>query len=875
MTDDAGRWNRVKQVFRHALERPSDRRPEFIQAVLRKDLANAARAGRRETRSLLAFREDARETWLGSWDTWWRDLRLAGRGLRRSPGFAAGAIFTLAVGLTGAIAVFAVIHGVLLRALPVPDETRLVVGWRASPELDARRWPFRATDLDLLRRESRLLAGVAGLGYHDPSRLSLIDRDVATFVNAARVTGEFFYVLGVRPLIGRTLTLKDDLTGAENVLVLNHRLWRSRYGGSHDVLGRRVIIDHQPFTIVGVMPPDVEYPRHVDVWMTVAAMQTTNPTFREAMRRELDLLARVRDGVSIQQASAELRSLGARLDAERLPGDPQSLIPVLDSYRNAVVGDVRLTLVALFAAVGLLLLVASANVANLLLLRGETRRAEFAVRAALGANRGRLVRQVLAESAVLGVAAGGVALTAAVWMLPILLRRVPNGLPRAETVHIDAGLAVSSVAIALAVVSVTSLVSMLARSHTDLVSGLRRASPGARSGGTRRGRRALVVWQVALAVTVVAAAGVLTRSLIRLQHVGETLDTDRLVYVPLDLPAARYADRARREQFIADLMARLDTAAPIVAATPVNITPFSGLGWDAPTFTAEGQSIDATNPTLNLEEIHPNYFKAFAVPLLQGRPFTVDDRQQTTPVAILSRDIAERTWPGDDPIGKRVKMGGPDSPDPWRTIVGIAAPTRYREIRESRATLYVPASQLLGAAHDLVVRTSAPLPLVADLVRAQAHAIDPDVRVMPVRPFSALLEEPLSRPRFTAMVISLFGATALALAGIGLYAVLASSVRQRRHEMGVRMALGATSRQIHRLVLAEGFGLVGVGAVLGLAVGAASAQLLRGLLFEVQPFDPMSLTVTASLLAAVAGLALYLPARQAGRVDPAKMLRAE
>jgi predicted permease len=483
----------------------------------------------------------------------------------------------------------------------------------------------------------------------------------------------------------------------------------------------------------------------------------------------------------------------------------------------------------------------------------------------------------LAESAVLALTAGLIALVATTWTLPVLLQCVAAGLPRGEVVRVDVGVTAFSLGLALLVVSLAGLVPAFASAQLDVTTQLRDATRGITTPATQRRRQALVVAQVALAVTVVAAAGLLVRSLWRLQDIGVGLATDRLVYVPLDLPQRKYADRQHRRRFIADLVAQLETTPAIAAVTPINTAPFSGLGWDAPTFTAEGQSADRanTNPTLNLEEIHPTYFRAFEVALVRGRPFTADDREQTMHVAIVSADVAALAWPGEDPIGKRLKMGGPDSPDAWRTVVGVAMPTRYRDIRDLRATLYIPASQFLDAAHDLVVRTSAPLPLVADLVQSRARALDADVRVMPLRPFSALLDVPLARPRFNAVLTTLFGVTALALAAIGLYAVMAASVRLRRREIGIRIALGATAFHVQRLVLGEGARLAGLGGVLGLVLAVLTSRVLRGLLFEVQPLDPLALGTTVSLLLAVTGGALYVPVRRAIRVDPSITLRAE
>jgi predicted permease len=428
----------------------------------------------------------------------------------------------------------------------------------------------------------------------------------------------------------------------------------------------------------------------------------------------------------------------------------------------------------------------------------------------------------------------------------------------------------------LLVASLAGLTPAFASARLDLTSQLRGASRSSAGSGTRRGRRALIVVQVAFAVTVVAGAGLLTRSLLRLQDVGVRLGSERLVYAPFVLPRT-YADRDRRQRFITDLVARLETVPIIDAATPINVVPFTGVGWDVPTFTAEGQTSDraATNPTLNLEEIHPNYFDTFEVALVRGRAFTKFDREGTAAVAIVSEDVATRTWPGRDPIGRRLKMGDPDSSSPWLTVVGVAAPTRYREIREPRATLYVPATQMLGTAHDMVLRTSAPISLVTELVRSRVRALDPDVQVMPLRPFSDLLDVPLARPRFNSALIAIFGATGLGLTAIGLYAVMAASVRQRRREMGVRIALGATARDVRRLVFVDGARLVVLGAMVGLTMALITTRALRGLLFEIQPLDPIALAAAMGLLMAVAGIALYIPTRQAGRVDPATMLRAE
>lgn len=813
-------------------------------------------------------------------EQWGQDLRLAWRGLGRARGFTGAAVLTLAVGIAGTTAMFALIQGVLLRPLPVPRQDRLLVAWKALPAAGFAHWPFRAPDIEVISKESRVLESVAGVSYYDPSPFAVVENGFASNLSGAAVAGDFFRVIGVQPILGRALNRADDVMGAENVLVITHGLWQRRYGGSRDVIGRRVIVSERPFTIVGVMPPDVECPRGVEAWMTLAASASTltNPAFREGVQRDVDLIARLRPGATIEQARSELLGLTSRLEADAPPDAPRGLTPVVRSYEDVVVGDARPALLVLFGAVGLVLLIASANVANLLLLRGEARRPELAVRAALGAGPGRLARQLLAESLLLALAAGAVGLAVTWWTLHALVALVPDGLPRVDSVRIDAGVLLFTVAVAFLTAALAGLAPALSLARVDLAAHLRSGGRGVIGSAVRRGRRALVVAQVALAVTVVAAAGLLTRSLLRLQAVEIGLAADRLVFVRLELPQGKYAENARHLQFLKEVVAQLEAAPGIEGATPVNTPPFAGTGgWDAPEFTAEGQSATraATNPSLNLESIHPNYFSTFEVTLARGRGFTEADRQGAAAVAVVSEDVAAHTWPGEDPIGKRIKLGGLDSTDPWRTVVGVARPTRYRELAAPRATLYLPAEQFIAAAEMLVLRTASPLTLVTGLVRERVRAVDPDVQVTYVAPFRDLLRGPLARPRFNAVLVGVFGVAALLLAGIGLYAVMAASVRQRYTEIAVRVALGATASDVRGLVLWEGLRLAGLGAAIGLGGAALGTRLLRGLLFGVHPLDPAAMLAAGLLLLGASALATCVPARQAARVDPVALLRAD
>jgi putative ABC transport system permease protein len=805
------------------------------------------------------------------------DIHLAWRGLRRAKGFTMAAVLTLAVGMAGVTAMFALIQGVLLRPLPMPEPDRLVTIRKEHPSTGSVSWRFSSAEVTLIRDASaRVFAGVAAIGYSEPSQLEIVEESSAAYINGARVSGDFFDVLGPPALLGRTLNPADDTVGSERVLVITHGLWQRRYGGAADVIGRRLTIGDQRFVIVGVMPPDVEYPRGVEVWMTVEARATltSNPAFQQATRDELEVMARLQPGVTVAQAASALGALAPQL-AQTAPVDAVATPPVsvVRPITEDIVGDVRGAMLVLFGAVALVLLVASANVANLLLVRGEIRRPDMALRTALGATRLRLARQIVSESLLLSILAGSLGFAATWVSLRALVAVAPGGLPRVDAIRIDGAVVLFVMALSLVTTILAALVPAFAAGRIDLVSHVQ-SGGRAVTRGTKRGRAALVVAQVALAVAVVAAAGLVTRSLLRLQSTGTELGADRLVLVTFSLPQDRYAERGRHLQFLEELVTRLEATPTIAAATPINAVPFSGVGWDVPVITAEGQNAAevAANGSVNLEAVQPSYFATLGV-AVKGRRFDGRDRDDAPAVAIVSVDVASRLWPGQDPIGKRLKMGNLESKDIWRTVVGVASRTRYRDLRASQATLYVPDTQLIVTADSLVVRSTAPLAQVADVAREQVRAIDSTVRVPRVAPFGELLREPLARPRFYTVVLSVFGASALLLSAIGLYAVIAASVRQRYAEIGVRLALGATPADVSRMIVREGIRLAGLGAAAGLALAFVVTPLLQGLLYEVHPLDPAALVTATFLLLGAAVVASYLPARTAGRMNPLAALR--
>ncbi|HYN06170.1 MAG TPA: ABC transporter permease [Vicinamibacterales bacterium] len=802
-----------------------------------------------------------------------QDIRSACRGLWRAKAFASAATLTLALGITGTTVMFAVVDGVLLRPLPVRDQDRLVLAWKELRSSRFAHYPFGGPDVDAVVEASQLLESGAGVTSNGAVPWVVVEDGSASYVPGALVTGAYFEVLGIHPLLGRALTRTDDVAGADNVVVISYALWKRRYGGSRDTIGRRIVLGGTAFTIVGVMPPALDYPNGVEIWRTVRSVPAGG-VFGDAAHYEIDLIGRLRPGVTIDQAAAELASIAKRIEANAPPDRPRDVAVVVRSFEDVIVGDSRPAMLALFGAVALVLLIATANVANLLLLRGEVRSGELAVRAALGAGGGRILSLIFAESLTLATAAGAAALVTSWWSLEALVRLIPEELPRGDDSRIDVRVLAFAMGIVFLAALAACIVPALASVRRDLVAQLQNRQRG--RGGVL-GRRALVAAQVGLAVMIVAGAGLLTRSLLKLQAIDLGLAADRLVFMDF-VPSPKFRDPAHHSHFLDEIVARLESTSAIATATPVNVLPFSGLGgWDVPRFTAAGQTETeaAANPSLNLESIHPNYFETFQIRLLRGRSFTDADREGAVNVAIVSEDVAARTWPGGDPIGQRLKMGGPGSKEPWLTVVGVAGPTRYRELATARATLYLPAKQFLNTARMLVVRSTASPTLIASLSREHVRAVDPDVQIIRVVPFARFLDAPLARPRFNVWLIGIFAIAASVLASVGLYAVVAAFVRQHDREIGIRMALGATGANVRNLVLTEAARLAGPGAAAGLIGALFTTRLVRGMLFEVDPLDAPTLAGAAVLLILASLLAAYVPTRRARRLDAAAMLRSQ
>lgn len=821
-----------------------------------------------------------RERRARGWESLGQDTRFAARALLGSPGFAGVAVLTLALGIGASTAMFSVLSGVLLRELPVRDQDRVAVLWTRAPARDSDHLPLPFRDLAALGERTRAFQGVAGVAYQGAHEQVLLDAGRPLTVRATWVTGGFFPLLGVAPVHGRTLLPSDDAPGAAPVVVVSHGLWRSYFGGDPAAVGRALDWNGKRFTVVGVMPRGFEYPARAEVWAPVlpAFPGTLEAEAHPAEVMVFDLVGRLRPGVTLRQAEEEAAAFLRSGDPQRPPA-LRGGKPVLTPLPELVAGDARATVWSAVAAVGLLLLIACVNVANLLLVRGSARTRELAVRSALGAGRGRLVRQLLTESGVLALLGGVLGTGLAFAAVRVLVALAPPELPRREMIQVDARVLGFALAATAAAALVSGLLPALLSARGDAGAWLRGGGRGASAGpGAQALRHALVVGQVSLAIVVVAGAGLLVRSLLALQGADMGFNEERLLVLETTLPPGILPERAARVALQEEMVARVGALPGVAGAAALPRPPFSGEGGWTAMYAGEGQTAEAqaTNPWVNFEVVGPEYFRTLEIPLRRGRAFGGEDRDGAPPVAVVSEAVARHTWPGADPIGRRVKLGPQGAPGEWHTVVGVVGETRYRELAEPQPSLYLPVRQFGGPVPmTLAVRTRADPAAVVPRIRDALRQAHPELLVVGGGSMRRLLAEPLARPRFGTLLLGGFAALTLLLAAVGLYGVMAATVRQRTREMGIRLALGARAEEVRGLVLRQGMRLALLGCVLGTIGALAGTRALRSMLFGIRPGDPATFAAVVGLILAVAALACWLPARRAGRVDAVSALRAE
>ncbi len=797
-----------------------------------------------------------------------QDLRYAGRRLMAAPAFACIAIVTLALGIGANTAIFSVAAGILLRPLPYPAANRLAMVWMDNSRINVREdwhsypnyldYNTRNTTFDAMAAFNRRYLTLTGSG--DPERL-----------NGAHSSASLFDVLGVRPMLGRTYSAEEDQAGAM-VAVLSHGLWKRRFGARPDIVGRKIVLNGAAREVIGVMPDGFGFPsRDTQLWVP-------SPATKEMRQRRtlvwLQVIGRIKPGVTVGQAQSDLERINA--DIVRTFPDQKGYGIRVEDYRKQIVGRIEPALVALLGAVLFVLLIACTNVANLLLARASSREREVALRAALGAGHGRIVRQLLTESVLLGVL-GGAAGLALGWIgVNAFVAMAPDDLPRLTDIAIDGRVLAFTTTIALLTGLLFGLVPALQMARTDPLHTLKEGGRAATSLG-RALRRGLVVIEVALSVVLLVGAGLMIRSLTRMQQLNLGLHTDGVLSARVSLSGDRYREDAACAEFARRLVERAaalpgaERAATIgtvfLSATP-NSTNFSIEG--RPEFKPEERV------EVPVDSITPDYFRVLEVPLRAGRFFDQRDGADAPPVVIINETMARRFWRDENPLGRRIKYGLLSSRGRWMTIVGVVADTRRTGYEaDVRPETYVAQSQSPDVGLALLIRTTGEPTALVPSLRAALQEIDPLIPLESVHPLNDEVVAMTAGRRLNTTLFTVFAAIAAILAAVGIYGVVATSVEQRTRELGVRLALGATGGSILRMVLVEGLALVGVGLLLGLLAALALSGAMARLLYEVRPTDAATLTSITLLTVIVALLASLVPAVRAVRVDPVTALRAE
>ena len=813
-----------------------------------------------------------------------RDVRPALRSLLRTPRFTALVVAILGLGIGAATAVFSVVNAALLRPLPYPAVNELGLVEGNFLRLGMRDMGATVPEYLEYRERPGLFAGVAA--FRNVS-LDLTGGAEPERIVGARISATLFPMLGATPRLGRALREDDERPGHDDVVVIGYGLWRRRFGGDGSILGQTVVLDSRPYTVVGVMPAGFAFPhpgfRHsqsAELWLPLA--------FTEEQRQDrssysLRVLARLPAGVSSAAVGAELARLAARMEREqprtyRGPhGEDGGWRIRFVSLQEEIVGDAGRALLLLLGAVGLLLLIACADVASLLMARAFARQKSLAVRAALGASRMRLVREGLAESVVLAAIGGLLGVVLAGWGRDTLVWLRPHGIPRLDEAVLDARVLGFALLASLATSLCFGALPALLASRFALGDSLRDGAWAGLGGRPRRAHAVLVVLQHALALVLLVGAGLLMRSFVLVQRAPRGFEPAHLLSAELPMPAARFADDSRRAAFLHDVREHLSVLPGIGAAGLVSVLPFDGSGFGGP-FSIEGRPFDASGapPVANYRAMSPGYLEAMGIPILRGRDFAEGDGAQAPPVVVVNDVLARRFLAGEDPIGRRIKLGGPGSPRPWRTIVGVAgAVGDDSPARPPRPEMYVPDAQEPPRAMALVVRSQAEPMALLPAVRAAVRAVDPDQPLANVRTMDTVIAASVSDRRFSMLLLSVFAGIALLLAVLGLYGVASYAVNRRTQEMGVRMALGARPDDLLALVVGEGLKLAGAGVVLGSAAAPILARVLSGSLYGVGSRDPLTFVATAATLMAAALVAVSLPARRAARLDPMAALREE
>ena len=850
------------------------------QDLLRSGLSreDAHRRARIEFGSIGSYQEKVRETRRVTWlEDFAQDLRYGWRVLRKNPGFAVVAVLTLALGIGANTAIFSVVYAVLLKPLPYAKSDELFNVFEAQPQegITGTGWSFM--NFAELREQSHVFSEMAGVQKH---QLTLTGQGAPAVVNTSVVTPELFSLFGEKPLAGRVFFSEDGKPGALPVVIVSENLWRGTFGADPKIIGSSISLDKRSFSVIGIMPAAFRFPfltKSEQLWIPLVQ----DPLFGSWMNRRgghwLQVTGRLKPGVSLTQAQAELDALSARF-AKEFPAENGGWTIRMVPLQQMIVGNAKPPLLVLLGAVGLVLLIACANIANLLLTRATSRAREIAVRTTLGAGRARIVRQLLSETAVLGLLGGATGIALAYWGVQGLSALLPESLPRVNAIRVDnvvLGFALLLSAIASCAFGLApALFVANSNSQTSLREG------GGRSGESRNRRRArsfLAAGEIALAMVLLVAAGLLLRSFANLTSVSPGFDVQRVMKADISLPQFQYSKPQQWTAFSDELLARIQVQPGLqesaVAVPRPIVDGVINLAFDIVGSPAASAS---ASRTANYVSVSPEYFRVMGIPLLSGRLFNRRDVMPSQHITVVSKAMARLYFPNQDPLGKQLTVAFPFDNGAPREIVGIVDDVRDVALgQDPGPMMYVPFAQAPFWGANVIVKSTLSTSSVAATIRQQVRKIDKDLPVTDVAMMPEIIQASVAQPRFRTFLLGLFAAMALVLAATGIFGVISYSVSQRTREIGIRMALGAQSENVLMQVLKEGARLAAIGLALGLAGSLAAMRLIATLLFRVKPADPLTFVVVAVILAGVTLAASYIPARRATRVDPMVALRYE
>ena len=798
-----------------------------------------------------------------------QDLRYALRALRTSPGFTVVALLTLALGIGANTAIFSVVRGVLLEPLPFLRADRIVRVWHGQPAGGMEKVGFSEPDFLDLQREIRSATSMGGYFFMDGlSGVDLTGGGNPERLSTALVTDGFFQTLGTRPMLGRYLQSDEHIDGRNRVVVLSHGMWTRRFGSDPAIIGRSISLNGDPFEVVGVMPPGFTYPaeRTIDAWIPLSNFGPES-IGRSRGAHFLAVIARMRDGATAPQLDAEMSSVVTRLSTQ-YPDNPGWTSITISSLRESIVGEVRRPLVVLMVAVAMLLLITCVNIANLLLARATARQREISVRAALGAGRGRIVRQLLTESTTLALIGGVLGMALGFVAVRGLTAAGASELPRAGEIRIDGWVLAFSFAVAVVAGLIFGLFPAARASVANLSGSLREGGRGSVGSAGQRMRRALVVMEVALAVILVVGAGLATKSFARLLSVKPGWEPRNALVVTMSV-SDRFESREARLAYYQTVLETIGRVPGVQAVGSIRDLPLRGNGEMVKVSSPERPAVAGEGESTQLHQISANYFKAMGTPLLSGRTFQATDHANAPFVVMINEELARRLWPGERAEGKQVRIGELAVP-----VVGVVANMRQRGLAEPvDPAIYVHAQQNFRSRMSIVVRTNGEPGRIADPVRRAIWSLDPSQTITDVATLESVLGDAVARPRLLAWLLALFGIIGLTLGALGIFGVLAYAVNQRRQEIGVRVALGASPQSVLRLVVGQGMALAGAGVVAGVIGAAWLTRSMQSVLYGIEPSDLATFLQVVAVLLVAALLASWLPARRALRIDPVSALR--